>query len=236
MPLSAFPSCAGVGVDGRAGGTLTETRRCGLRTFLFVTGNKAPFGVGFEPTYAGYGPAALPLGYPLIAVDAFSPARRVLRPVPKASRLRALAVRAFQRTRHSFRIHTGVEPATSRSETGRSPLELMDSAELLPVSLQSTVCFYESKSYAVLLFVLLSTATLYDPFPGFSWKKSCELSVLGRVRCFFSFFNKVSARTAAPAAPGSGRSCSPARSPSAPARRTGCGSGSPSRLPFCTTA
>ena len=73
MPLSAFPSCAGVGVGGKAGGTLTETRRCGLRTFLFVTGNKAPFGVGFEPTYAGYGPAALPLGYPLIAVDAFSP-------------------------------------------------------------------------------------------------------------------------------------------------------------------
>ena len=29
--------------------------------------------MGFEPTYAGYGPAALPLGYPSIAVDAFSP-------------------------------------------------------------------------------------------------------------------------------------------------------------------
>ena len=37
-------------------------------------------------------------------------------------------------SRHSFRIHAGFEPAASRSETGRSPLELMDSAELLSVS------------------------------------------------------------------------------------------------------
>ena len=66
-------------------------------------------------------------------------------------RLSCHAHKIISLTRHSFRIHAGVEPATSRSETGRSPLELMDSAELLPVSLKHftrrAVCLISQKRF-----------------------------------------------------------------------------------------
>ena len=60
-----------------------------------------------------------------------------LRPVPKASRLMAIAVCAFLSTRHIF-MHAGVEPAVPRPETGCFPVKRMHRKKLLSVSLQST--------------------------------------------------------------------------------------------------
>ena len=54
-----------------AGSTCSGSVGALLYAPLWFSQNKAPFRVGFEPTYAGYGPAALPFSYPLIAVDAF---------------------------------------------------------------------------------------------------------------------------------------------------------------------
>ena len=78
-------------------------------------------------------------------------------------------------------------PPFPRLTAGCFPVKLMHRKCCCLCLCKARISSYGYKSYALLLFVLLSAPTLYDPFPGFSWKKSCELSVSGEFAAFFIF-------------------------------------------------
>ena len=141
---------------------------------LWFSQNKAPFRVGFEPTNAGFQPAAIPLSYPSIAVDAFSLQGAFSGRYQRRAGSERLLYAPFCKQDTVF-MHTGVEPAVPRLTAGCFPAKRMHRKCCCLCLCKARLSSYGYKSYALLLFVLLLTATLYDPFPGFSWKKSCEL-------------------------------------------------------------
>ena len=182
--------------------------------------------MGFEPTYTGYGPAALPLSYPLIAVDAFflqgaSQAGTKGEPAHGDCCLRL--------SRHSF-YACGSRTRRSPVSCRVLPTKLMHRKMLLSVSFaKHVVTVLATDSYVVAVRAFVYGYTI-RAFPGFFLEKKLRtLLFRGKFASFFVILPP-SGSSALQAAPGSGRPCSPVRAPSAPDRRRGCGSKSPSRL------
>ena len=157
-----------------------------------------------------------------------------------------------------FFVMRDSNPRLPRGRTGRSPSRPIYKARLVGLMFSRHIQFFAVRafrsrvpalkyfpvipsqakahcsSYIVTITIVAVSAFAsieYHAGSAFSWKKSCELSLFRKCSQLFPVIPPPSARSAGPAVPGSGRSGSPARLPSAPDRRRGSGSGSPSHPP-----